>query len=221
MKHIKLSIYIWTMTIIALLVYIIYFSIFPLNDKSNFATYLKPISSVVTLNVFVFFLFSNFLWKWEKFYNWLVPIPNLNGTWKGEIKSNWIDPKTNKRPNSIPVILTIKQSFSKISCVMRTKEMESRSFIADFVIDKDNQILKLVYSYDSVVKEIVKKRSPRHNGTISFDIINNGKELIGVYWTERETTGAINLKFWKKDFIDKFPNSFGEHPVGKIRGEEE
>ena len=146
---------------------------------------------------------------------------NLNGTWKGFIKSTWVDPKTNNRPQPIPVILTIKQSFLSISCVMRTQEMESYSFISGFVINQDNQILRLVYSYDSIPKQTVKDRSPQHFGTVIFNITNDDdKELIGEYWTGRKTTGTINLKFWKKEQLDKYPDNLGEHPVSKIRDEE-
>jgi len=220
MNYLNQKYYIWLIIGFSILVYVIMLFIFPINNKI-LLNYLKPISIVVTIDTLFAYVFCKFIWKWKLFYNWLVPFPDINGTWKGFIKSTWIDPNTNKRPDPIPVILTIKQSFLSTSCVMRTKEMESFSFISGFRIDQDNQILQLVYSYNSIPKQTVKDRSPQHYGTMIFNITNNnGKGLIGEYWTDRKTTGTINLEFWKKERVDKYSESIGEHPVSEIREEE-
>ena len=75
--------------------YLVYLLIFPVTDKTLF-NFLKPITTVVTLDTIVMFLFTKLVWKWKLLYSWLVPFPNLNGTWKGEIKTNWIDEKQEK-----------------------------------------------------------------------------------------------------------------------------
>lgn len=93
--------------------------------------------------------FVFYAWKWCIFRNWLVPFPNLNGTWQGYLQTTWRNPETGQVAGPIPVILTVKQSFIRISCVMRTAEMTSRSFLADFWLDRDEQIHRLGYSYHS------------------------------------------------------------------------
>ncbi len=221
MKYLNRKIFIWLLLGVSVVFYLSYLLLFPLTEKT-LLNYLKPITTVVTLDTIVVFLFTKWIWKCKLLYSWLVPFPNLNGTWKGEIKTNWIDEKTEKKPALIPVILTIKQSFTNVSCVMRTGEMNSYSFISGFVIEKENQILRLGYSYDSIPKQTVKDRSPQHFGTMYFDIINNGnkKELSGDYWTGRETTGRVELEFWKNEHLEKYPEELGEHSVTKIRKEE-
>lgn len=218
MKYLNKKIFIWLIIGFSVLCYLGYLLLFPITDKT-LLNYLKPITAIVTLDTIGIFIFSKWIWKIKLLYAWLVPFPNLNGTWKGIIKSNWVDKKTGNKPDPIPVILTIKQSFTNISCVMRTGEMNSYSFISDFVIDKDNQILRLIYSYDSIPKQNIKDRSPQHYGTIAFDIINENDKivLIGDYWTGRETTGTIELEFWKKKYLEKYPDELGKHPVSKIR----
>lgn len=220
MKYLNRKIFIWLLLGISIAFYLLYILFFPVTGKT-LLNYLKPVTTVVTLDTITAFLFVKWIWKCKLLYSWLVPFPNLNGTWKGAIETNWIDEKTGKKPAPIPVILTIKQSFTNISCVMRTGEMNSYSFISGFVIDKENQILRLVYSYDSIPKQTVKDRSPQHFGTMYFDVINNGdkKELSGDYWTGRETTGRIDLEFWKNEHLEKYPNELGEHPVTKSREE--
>lgn len=220
MNYLNKKYYIWLLIGFSVLVYLIILQLFPITNKTLF-NYLKHIPTVVTFDIIFACVFSKCFWKWKLLYNRIVPFPNLNGTWKGFLKSTWIDPKTRKRPTPIPVILTIKQSFLSISCVMRTREMESYSFICGFVINQDNQILRLVYLYDSIPKQTVKDRSPNHYGTMILNITNSYKrELIGEYWTGRKTTGTVKLEFWKKEHLDKYPEDLGEHPVSKIRNDE-
>lgn len=185
----------------------------------DFISVLKLIPKVVSIDLLLVAAFSSYLWRWKILHSWLVPFPNLNGTWKGSIQTTWVDPVSNERPAPIPTILTIEQSFFKISCVMRTAEMTSRSIMADFVLDKENQIKKLSYTYDSNPIATVKERSPQHLGTMIFDIIEKPKQKIeGEYWTARKTTGHIEMTFWKKEKLDHYPKEIGTHPVSEIRG---
>jgi len=187
-------------------------------QEINFINILKLLPKVVTIDLILIAIFSTIFWKLKIFKGWLVPFPNLNGTWKGFIRTTWIDPITNERPAPIPAILTIKQSFLKISCIMRTSEMTSRSIISDFVLDKDSQMKRLIYSYDSNPIQTVKERSPQHCGTIAFDIVEKPiKRLIGEYWTGRKTTGNIEMDFWKKEKLEFYPTEIGTHPVSEIR----
>ena len=223
MKHLNKKIYLWLLVIISGLAYSVLYTLYPKSGSAiNFIDYMKPVPVVVLIDTVITFIFVKLLWKWKYFYPWLVPFPDLNGTWKGKIMSTWVDPITNERPDAIPVILTIKQSFTSISCIVRTEEMESFSFTSDFVINADNQVLKLVYSYDSVPKQTVQERSSQHCGTTVLNVISSTKkrELVREYWTGRKTTGTLEFTFWKKEYLDKFPKKIGKHPVGSIRKNE-
>lgn len=103
---------------------------------------------------------------------------------------------------------------------MRTKEMESYSFTSDFVIDKGKQILRIVYSYNSIPKQTVKYKSPQHYGTMILDIKNQVQKLTGDYWTDRKTAGNIDLTFWKKERLDNFPDDIVKHSVSDIRNKD-
>jgi hypothetical protein len=217
MRNINLKLLLW---IILSLSVLIWFGLaFATNvDPSKTKNFIKLLPNVVTIDVIIISVFAKWLWQWKLLHGWLVPFPNLNGTWKGFINSTWIDPKTKKRPNQIPVIVTINQSFFKISCVMRTAEMTSHSIASDFILDKDNQLKRLVYSYLSNPIQTIKERSPQHYGTIVFDIIEKPeRKLVGEYWADRKTTGQIELIFWKKIKLEHYPKIIGEHPVSKNR----
>jgi hypothetical protein len=159
-------------------------------------------------------LFVLYGWRWKVFHPWLVPFPDLNGTWQGTIQTTWKNPETGEVPGPIPTILTIKQSFARISCVMRTAEMVSRSFLADFWLDQGEQIRKLGYSYVSTPLPTVTDRSPPHCGTMVFEIVGTpATKLRGIYWTERKTTGEITLAFRERRLLEEMPDDAAPHPV--------
>ncbi len=175
---------------------------------------LKQIPDVAFINGLLFAVFAKWGWKCKVFQGWLVPFPNLNGTWQGTIQTTWVDPKTSKTPDSIPVLLTIKQSFLRLNCVMRTAEMTSYSYAEDFRIDNEKQIKQVVYSYMSKPVVILTERSAMHEGTIIFDIVGNPiNKLSGQYWTSRKTTGVIEVAFREKVLLDQLPSDFSAHPM--------
>jgi hypothetical protein len=116
-------------------------------------------------------------------------------TYEDTLESTYCEPDTWEPSKPIETSLSIKQTFTSISCVMRTGEMVSRSCTGEFVIDAEQQLKHLYYTYDSNPNQTLKDKSPVHRGTCVFDICENGSiELKGQYWTHRKTCGDINLK---------------------------
>ena len=153
-------------------------------------------------------------WKWRIFRNWLVPFPCLEGTWQGHIQTTWKDPRTGEIPGPIPVILTIRQSFVRISCVMRTAEMTSRSYFGDFWIDSNEQVRKLSYCYTSVPSIALVGRSQVHDGAMTLELIGDPvSRLRGTYWTARKTTGEVTLNFRCRERLEEYSDDLGEHPM--------
>lgn len=190
-------------------------------DLRNFLDVLRLVPIVATADGIAYFVFTTWLWRWKRLQGWLVPFPDLNGTWQGHIHTNWKDSE-GKTPGPIPTILTIKQSFGQISCVMRTGEMESHSYLEGFCIDKDAQIRRLCYSYTSNPKTALRERSTPHDGTILFNIIGTPvSKLEGEYWTQRQTTGAVRLTFRTKELLDEVPPDLSAHPMTSGEGQVE
>lgn len=213
MKNLNYKNYIWIIIIMSALIWWIIAKIKGV-DLSNLWILLKQTPDVVSMNLLLFAVFARWGWKWRAFQGWLVPFPNLNGSWQGSIKTTWKNPETNKVPEPISVLLTIKQSFLGLSCIMRTSEMTSYSYAEDFRIDNDKQIKQLIFTYLSKPQVSVTDRSPIHEGTIIFDIIESPlKKLSGQYWTSRKTTGEINLTFRENQLLDHLPADFPPHPM--------
>jgi hypothetical protein len=185
-------------------------------DISTARNFFSLIPRVVTADMVVIILFTRWAWKFRVFRKWLVPFPNLQGTWAGELRSDWIDPETGKTIAPILVMLTIKQSFSHISCMMHTQEMKSHSFSTDFVIDDDAQISRIAYIYTSRPRISLHNRSLPHDGAIVLDIIESlPRKLDGRYWTERETRGEVSLEFCDKSILTEIPENLANHPLSR------
>lgn len=182
-------------------------------DLRNFLDLLRVIPIVATVDVVAYFVFTTWLWRCRYLQGWLIPFPDLNGTWEGQLQTNWKD-GNGRTPGPIPAILTIKQTFGRLSCVVRTAEMESHSYLEGFCIDPDAQVRRLCYSYTSRPKSALRDRSTPHDGTTLLSIIGRPvHRLEGEYWTQRQTTGALALTFRCKELLDEPPADFAPHPV--------
>ncbi len=187
----------------------------PLGDPW---TYVKTLSLVATCDTALWLVFRKWLWYRSCFQGWLVTTPYVVGLWEGKITPNWIDEETQKPVPPIPATLKIAQTLTTTSCVMRTGEMKSVSFVAGFQVDEDHQKKDLCYSYESVPDATVRHRSPPHPGTARLELIDatdEGPKLIGEYWTARPTTGK--LEFILKERKSKIENlpSAKSHPMTK------
>jgi len=213
MKNLNWKRFIWALVAISV-VFLYLIAWYRQIDIAQFKKLISLIPDVVALDWVVFFIFIQWGWKIKLFQGWLVPFPDLNGTWEGEIRSEWVDPVTNKSVASIPAMLTINQSFLYISCVIRTGEMTSYSFAEGFKINEKEQIKQLVYSYTSKPKPAVINRNVVHEGTIVFNITGNpANKLVGHYWTARKTIGEVEVRFKNKKILDEIPVGFPKHPM--------
>lgn len=157
----------------------------------------QQVLGVVAIDILLVYGFNRWFWQWKIWYPWLVPFPNLRGTWQGKICSEWVDPKTKQKLAPILAQLTIKQTFLDTHCTMKTKEMKSESVYAGFDWSKGGP--QLIYVYIGQPKSNVTERSPAHEGTMVFDFTHEGsKKLIGEYWTKRKTTGQATFHFKDK-----------------------
>jgi hypothetical protein len=216
MKHLKKEYYVWLFVVFSSIVGLVW--VLLSKETLDWKLLTKIIPNIVTADLVLYWLFVNWIWRWKVLHGWFVPFPDLNGTWEGHIQTTWTNPATGSQPGPIPVILVVKQSFIRISCVMRTQEMVSRSYCADFILSDDDQLKQIAYVYRSSPKATVAHRSPDHDGTMLFDIVGKFPEkLTGTYWTARKTTGDVELKFRSKERLDEFPADLGPHPVSGLK----
>ena len=144
----------------------------------------------------ILYWFTKRGWRSRLFRRWLVLLPDLNGTWEGELQTNWKDPKTGQSPGPIPGFIVIRQSLFRITCALMTKESKSWSRAATIQLAPDGLLKILEFTYSNSPRVSVQNRSTAHEGACSLEIIGgNPKRLRGKYWTERNTKGEMDFKF--------------------------
>lgn len=166
---------------------------------------IKQIPQAISIYAIIGVLFTKWLWRWSFLQGWLIKIPDIQGTWRGESKSDWINPETGTVIQSIPMILVIRQTFSHIQCTMMTQESTSYSTTADINLVAGSEDMYLTYNYTNRPKATIRDRSAIHDGAVILKIIKKPNLCLeGEYWTSRKTRGEINLNFESKALAEKF-----------------
>ena|SRR5437879_7695047 len=166
----------------------------------------KKLPEVVTIYVILSFVFTRWLWRLPLFQGWLVPHPDLEGTWAGALQSTWKEPETNRPKPPILILLVIKQSFSTISCVLYSKESTSYSNAAHLSSDRESGAIRLSYNYTNRSQATIRDRSEIHDGAAILTFVKGPERVLtGEYWTSRKTTGDLQVIFKSKKLEDGFP----------------
>ncbi len=204
MKNIKKDLLVWVQLITFVILWILVLLLSGTDLKIDWSA-IKKLPDVVTAYIILAFLFTKWAWKWRIFRDWLVPFPNLQGTWKGTLHSTWVDPNTGQRIPPREIVLVIKQTFSTLSCVTFTNESDTYSTTAQINQDDESGVFRLSYNYTNRPRSVVRDRSEIHDGAAILKIILDPKmKLEGEYWTSRKTTGDISVKYISRKLAQSF-----------------
>jgi SMODS-associating 2TM, beta-strand rich effector domain len=175
---------------------------------------IKELPHAIVIYGILYLLFAKWGWRLRVFHPWLVPHPDLSGTWEGEVRSTWTNPATGSGIAPIPSRLIIKQTFSSISCVLVTGESQSYSLTAQINEDDDSGVLQLSYAYTNRPRARVRFRSEIHDGAAILTVReDDGMVLDGEYWTSRKTTGEMTFKRVSKTTSVPLMKEDETHPV--------
>ena len=170
---------------------------------------INKLRDVVTIFVIVSFFFTRWMWRWKIFTykGWLVQVPNIQGTWAGDLQSTWKDPTTDRVIPPLRMILVIRQTFSTVSCTLFTKESESFSRAAQIAVEEETGLVTLSYNYTNRSKADIRHRSPIHDGAAHLRVVTIPSRMLeGEYWTGRCTTGTMKLQFQTEELLEAFPD---------------
>lgn len=165
--------------------------------------WLSITSYVITIEFFCFWLFSTYLWKLRIFRNWLVPFPDLTGTWVGYLQTTWQDPETGKTPAPIKCMLVINHNYYRIKVNFLSAESISYSYSEEIKFEKDTNLKRVSYQYTNEPSIILHDRSKSHDGTMVLALIEKDTlKLKGVYYTDRKSTGEIEVSLQTRKLLD-------------------
>jgi len=149
--------------------------------------------------------FTTRAWRWKVFQGWLIPFPDLQGTWAGTIQSTWTATARELAAPPIPVLLVVRQSFASITCVMYSNESTSSSSAAQIIGEEGSGQPQLCFIYSNRPRATLRDRSELHEGAAMLRIAARPKRILeGQYWTDRKTTGDIQVLFKSKNLTDRF-----------------
>ena len=167
--------------------------------------WLRLLSLVVTVLMFLLSFFDLFLWKFLP--ESLIKKPKIYGTWRGTIDSNWVDPETGKQIDPIECYTVIRQTFSTVSYRQMTAESTSDLVVSE-IIPSPDKTFRLIGVYFNEPRILIQGRSPIHYGGIRMNVIGlPATKLSGEYWTSRNTAGELNLTERTKKFLHDFQSA--------------
>jgi hypothetical protein len=174
----------------------------------NSPSAVKLISMVVTIICSGIVTIATAVWRrlWQRF-----PMigrklfPDLTGTWEGELVSTWTNPATGLPAAPVPATIWIRQGFFSTSIKLRTGESTSYSTRCLLEADDEAGRFRFWYSYDNNPQAQYRHHSARHEGVawLELDIDTDPERLVGCYYTDRKTSGDIDVRRWKNTLDDE------------------
>lgn len=175
--------------------------------------WLRPFSIVVGALMLLLAVFDLWAWRFRILHGWFVPRPDLRGTWRVELQSDWKDPVTDAVIGPIVAYLVVRQTFSTLSIRMLTAESASELVAAEINKAGDGTY-RLAAVYRNEPKLSVRERSPIHYGALVLDVQGDPvKDLAGYYWTDRNSRGELRSLARHKTVAGSFKEAQGLLPT--------
>jgi hypothetical protein len=180
-----------------------------------------PFSEVVTFLVLLGVAFEHVLWHQPFLHGWFIHRPDLRGTWRVELRSDWIDPHTGLESEPIEGFVAVTQTLSRLQMQLMTAEAESW-LVADRIDESpknDRYRITAVYTNEP---------GPRYRGKRTPNEIHHGAQVLdthgpsrawpdmlsGEYWTDRGTKGTMKLSNRMMEFHSNFEDAHSAFSVG-------
>ena len=196
-------------TIILAITVLAWFIVLMIQGTEVSLALLAPFSTVVGVLVVLSLIVEYYLWRKSWLQKWFVSMPDIRGTWKITIQSDWVNPDTGEKAAPIECFMGVKQSMSSLQMHLMTPESESW-FIAHSIRQTESghgyQIAAVYTNKPSV--NLRNDRSAMHLGALIFETHGESellpKNIDGEYWTDRKTTGTIALSDKKSQLYTRF-----------------
>ncbi|WP_067899907.1 Cap15 family cyclic dinucleotide receptor domain-containing protein [Nocardia vaccinii] len=173
---------------------IIWFVIALVSKHHDGQTALKTFSFAGSIVTISFLIYERWGWAW-KLVRFFTGKPNLNGTWRGELRSDF--ERDGQRIAPILTVLRISQTDSAVRVTLFTGESTSVTEQSELVKEPDGR-WRLTFVYTNKPRPEVSERSNQHQGTCELYVTGRGESIAGIYFTSRKTKGELNFSEWSK-----------------------
>jgi len=159
--------------------------------------YMWPFGTVLTLLTLALVAWDQRVWRLAKLHGWFVRRPDLRGTWRTRLVSEWRDPETGEAPDPIECYVAVTQTFARLQLRLMSRESESWLLAGDIRESPKGSGYQVLGIYmnqpDPALRGL---RSEIHFGGLVLDThgpAHRPSSLSGEYWTDRNTKGTMEL----------------------------
>jgi len=164
------------------------------GDHDGQWTALRAFSTAGSIATLVLLAYDRWIWAWPLVRR-ATGKPNLNGTWRGELRSDFM--RDGKKIAPIPTVIRVKQTNSQLWVTLFTGESSSVTEMSELVKEADER-WRLTFVYTNKPRAEVRSRSDQHQGVCELYITGLDDSLTGNYFTGRKTTGEMKFTEWSK-----------------------
>lgn len=173
--------------------------------------HLWPFGTVVSVLAMLGLVFERVLWCQAWLHGWFVKRPDLRGTWRVDLQSDWVNPEMQERVLAIVGYMGVVQSLSSLQMHLMTEESESW-FIAESINPSPSGIgYEIAGVYTNKPRTHLRgDRSEMHLGGLILEThgpANRPATLTGEYWTDRKTKGQITLSARVQTVFTRFEDA--------------
>ncbi len=171
------------------------------------ASYIDVLSTLGLIGAVLAFL-NEFGWKWKwRIIKLLIDLPDLNGRYKGTLKSSFKDEQGNNIQKDC--VIEIKQSASNI-CICAyysdtgTHNETSQSHsVSEQLVKEPNGLFSLYYIFTNDASTLETELN-NHHGTAHLKYFPDIKILEGEYYNKRGNTGTIKVQLEDKNLLGRY-----------------
>lgn len=174
--------------------------------------HLAPFSTVVGVLALSALAMEHLLWRQPWLHGWFVQRPNLRGTWKVCLQSDWINPDTGSVTPPVICYMGVEQTHSTLQMHLMTPESESWFVASSIRPSPSEHGYQIVGIYTNKPKMHLRiSTSNMHLGAIVLDTHGESKSfpttLMAEYWTDRKTTGRMTLNSRSATIYTRFDDA--------------
>ena len=171
------------------------------------ASWFKPLTAVIGAMMAILAAFNLWLWRLPIFRGWLVKRPVIAGTWKAHVRPTWIDPSTDAAKDPFIAYMVVRQTYASLSMRLLTAESSSVALAADFDISADG-LFTVSGVYRNEPRMAVRDQSAMHHGALLLQVVGTPPSTLrGHYWTDRRSTGDLELTDRRDRVFDDFASA--------------
>lgn len=158
-------------------------------------------------------------------WGWRIPCvarlmkrPVVRGVWAGTLTSDYV--ANGHEPVKITIVFVIRQTYLTLSVQSFTPNQEGESKLEAIIHNEKTDSKRVSYLFE--LSRPYTPNSGRVCGAGELKLLNDEKELKGMYWTDSPTHGTISLTHYGKDVkgvasyndaLRKFPNIANIQPA--------